>query len=98
MSALRPQAVTKLPPCMETCPSGSNIRDWIDIIAQREKLGLSSDQALEKAWRMIVDKNPLPAILGRVCPHPCEKECTRALKDGAVSINAMEQFRRRLGS
>lgn len=92
MSALRPQPVTKLPPCMGTCPSGSNIRDWINIIATREKLGLSSDQALEKAWRMIVDKNPLPAILGRVCPHPCEKECTRALKDGAVSINAMEHF------
>jgi len=92
MSALRPQPVTKLSPCMGTCPSGSNIRDWINIIATREKLGLSSDQALEKAWRMIVDKNPLPAILGRVCPHPCEKECTRALKDGAVSINAMEHF------
>ncbi len=92
VSALRPQPLTKLPPCMGTCPSGSNIRDWIGVVAQREKLKLSSDQALEKAWRIVADKNPFPATLGRVCPHPCEKECTRALKDGAVSINAMEQF------
>src|SRR3990172_9529253 len=92
VSALRPQPVMKTPPCMETCPSGSNIRAWISTIAQREKLGLSSDQALEKSWRMIVDKNPFPSTLGRVCPHPCEKECSRALKDGSVSINAMEQF------
>ena len=92
VSSLRPQPVMKTPPCMETCPSGSNIRGWISTIAQREKLGLSSDQALEKSWRMIVDKNPFPSTLGRVCPHPCEKECSRALKDGSVSINAMEQF------
>src|SRR4030067_3565594 len=92
VSALRPQPVMKTPPCMETCPSGSNIRGWISTIAQREKLGLSSDQALEKSWRMIVDKNPFPSTLGRVCPPPCEKECSRALKDGSVSINAMEQF------
>lgn len=92
VSALRPQPVEKTAPCLETCPSGSDIRGWISTIAQREKLGLSSDQALEKAWRMIVDRNPFPSTLGRVCPHPCEKDCSRALKDGSVSINAMEQF------
>ena len=92
VSSLRPQPAPKLPPCMENCPSGSNIREWIGVIAQREKLGLTTDQAMEKAFRIVADKNPFPATLGRVCPHPCEKECTRTLKDTPVSINAMERF------
>jgi NADPH-dependent glutamate synthase beta subunit-like oxidoreductase/Pyruvate/2-oxoacid:ferredoxin oxidoreductase delta subunit len=92
VSALRPQQVTKIPPCVGTCPSGTDIRGWIALIGQREKLGLQPDQAMEKAWRALVDKNPFPATMGRVCPHPCEKECNRVYKDGAVSINAMERF------
>ena len=92
VSSLRPQQVTKLAPCIATCPSSSDIRGWIAMIAQREKLGLSLDQAMEKAWRLLVQKNPLPSTMGRVCPHPCESECNRAEKDGAVSVNAMERF------
>ena len=92
VSSLRPQQVDKLAPCMGTCPSSADIRGWIAIIAQHEKLGLTFDQAMEKAWRLLVEKNPLPATLGRVCPHPCESECNRVHRDGAVSINAMERF------
>ncbi|MBI5527448.1 MAG: FAD-dependent oxidoreductase [Deltaproteobacteria bacterium] len=92
VSALRPQQVIKLAPCIGTCPSGSDIRGWIAGTAQREKLGITPDQALEKAWRTLVDRNPFPATMGRVCPHPCEKDCSRVHKDGAVSINAMERF------
>lgn len=92
VSSLRPQAVEKLAPCIGTCPSGSDIRGWITTIAQREKTGLSEEQAFEKAWRTIVEYNPFPAVMGRVCPHPCEKNCNRVEKDGPVSVNALERF------
>jgi NADPH-dependent glutamate synthase beta subunit-like oxidoreductase/Pyruvate/2-oxoacid:ferredoxin oxidoreductase delta subunit len=92
VSSLRPQAVEKLAPCIGNCPSGTDIRGWITIIAQREKTGLSEEQAFEKAWRTIVEYNPFPAVMGRVCPHPCEDKCNRTEKDGAVAVNCLERF------
>ncbi len=92
VSSLRPQAVEKLAPCIGNCPSGSDIRGWITTIAQREKTGLAEEQALEKAWRTIAEYNPFPAVMGRVCPHPCEANCNRKEKDGAVAVNALERF------
>jgi len=62
------------------------------VIAQHEKNGLTQDEAFDRAWEMIAELNPLPATIGRICPHPCEDLCTRSDKDGAVSINAMERF------
>ncbi len=91
-SALRPQQQLKLAPCIAQCPCTTDIRGWITLIAQREKMGLNQDEVLEKAWRELVNTNPFPAIMGRVCPHPCEDACNRQAKDGAVSINAMERF------
>ena len=82
----------KLPPCQARCPSAGDIRGWLGIIAQREKIGLSLDEAFDAAWRRLVEFNPLPATTGRICPHPCEDLCSRNDKDGAVSINAMERF------
>ena len=91
-SSLRPQQTLKLAPCIGHCPSGTDIRGWITTIAQYEKSGLSEAEAFTKAWRMLVETNPFPATMGRVCPHPCEVECNRSDKDGAVSINACERF------
>ena len=91
-SNLRPQQVVKLPPCVGECPSGNDIRGWITRIAQREKLGLSKEDAYDKAFATIVETNPFPSIMGRVCPHPCEAKCNREGKDGGVAINAMERF------
>ena len=82
----------KLPPCQARCPNSGDIRDWLGIIAQREKRGLGRDEAFDEAWRRLVGFNPLPATIGRICPHPCEDLCSRSNKDGAVSINAMERF------
>lgn len=82
----------KLPPCQSQCPNSGDIRGWLGIIAQHEKNGLTLDEAYDEAWDKIADLNPLPATIGRICPHPCEDRCTRADKDGAVSINAMERF------
>lgn len=92
VSSLRPQVVEKLAPCIGNCPSGTDIRGWITTIAQREKTGLSEEQAFEKAWRTIVEYNPFPAVMGRVCPHPCEDNCNRKEKDGSVAVNCLERF------
>ncbi len=79
----RPVYVDLLPPCNAGCPAGENIQAW-----------LSHTQAgrHEQAWRQLVADNPLPAIHGRVCYHPCESVCNRASLDGAVSIHSVERF------
>jgi NADPH-dependent glutamate synthase beta subunit-like oxidoreductase len=86
------QQVEKLPPCQAQCPNSGDIRGWLGIIAQHEKNGLTLDEAYDMAWQTIAELNPMPATIGRICPHPCEDLCTRDRKDGAVSINAMERF------
>jgi NADPH-dependent glutamate synthase beta subunit-like oxidoreductase/ferredoxin len=88
----RPVQAEKAPMCQLECPNEGDIRRWIGYIAQREKLGLTREEAYTKAWQTIVDVNPFPAVLGRVCPHPCEVLCNRATHDEPLAINAMEQF------
>jgi NADPH-dependent glutamate synthase beta subunit-like oxidoreductase len=79
----RPIYVDLLPPCNVACPAGENIQAWLaDAQAGR----------YEQAWRQLVRDNPLPAIHGRVCYHPCEDACNRAELDGAVSIHGVERF------
>ena len=79
----RPVYVDLLPPCNAGCPAGENIQAW-----------LSHTQAgdHELAWRQLVADNPLPAIHGRVCYHPCESVCNRANLDSAVSVHSVERF------
>jgi len=89
---IRPEQLPKAPPCQMHCPNSGDIRGWLGIIAQREKTGLSLEEAFDKAWQRLTEFNPMPATIGRICPHPCETDCTRGDKDGAVSINAMERF------
>jgi NADPH-dependent glutamate synthase beta subunit-like oxidoreductase len=86
------QQQEKTPPCQAHCPNSGDIRGWLGIIAQRDKLGLSLEQAYDRAWERLVQLNPFPATIGRICPHPCESRCSRDAKDGAVAINAMERF------
>ena len=79
--AYRPQQVEKTAPCQTGCPNCGDIRGWIGTVAQREKTGLSLEEAYTRAWRMIADVNPFPSVLGRVCPHPCEEHCNRTELD-----------------
>ena len=88
----RPEPLQKAPPCRVNCPGGADVRGWITTIAQRKKLGLSDAEAYGIAWRRIVDVNPFPAVMGRICPHPCESGCNRLGKDEAVSVNQLERF------
>jgi NADPH-dependent glutamate synthase beta subunit-like oxidoreductase/Pyruvate/2-oxoacid:ferredoxin oxidoreductase delta subunit len=91
-SNLRPKYVEKTPPCMVGCPGGTRIRDVLTTIAQTEKKGRTWDESYTQAWHIITEKNPLPAVCGRVCPHPCEAECNRGKKEGPVAINNVERF------
>jgi NADPH-dependent glutamate synthase beta subunit-like oxidoreductase len=90
-STLRPKFVEKKPPCRDACPSGNRIRDFLTTIAQAEKLGRSREEALTRAWEIVTDTSPFPAICGRVCPALCEKECNRRELEGAVNINQVER-------
>lgn len=92
ISPLRPHYVPKTPPCAGTCPGGTDVRGWLTTIAQAEAYGRTPEQAYEQAWGIIAERNPFPAVCGRVCPHPCEDGCNRSVKEGAVAINALERF------
>ena len=92
ISALRPEFVVKTPPCASACPNHTDIRAVVTTIAQAESRGKTYDQAFEEAFYLVAERNPLPAICGRVCPHLCETQCNRAHLDGPVSINCLERF------
>lgn len=79
----RPIYVDLLPPCNQACPAGENIQQW---------LYRAEEGDYEGAWRQIMADNPLPAVMGRVCYHPCQTACNRALVDEAVGINSIERF------
>jgi len=92
ISPLRPRYAEKTPPCILQCPIGTDIRGWITTIAQAEAYNRTNQQVLNLAWQNITDRNPFPAVCGRVCPYPCEAACNRKDKDGSVAVNAMERF------
>jgi len=92
VSPLRPQFVPKAPPCASGCPNGNEIRESLVTIAQAREYGLTREQAFERVWNRIVERNPFPAVTGRICPHPCEAACNRGAKDGAVAFNAIERM------
>lgn len=90
-SGKKPIHVTKIPGCASHCPAGNQVRKFVTTLAQGELRGQTPDQTFEDAWYVYAETNPFPAVLGRVCPHPCEDGCNRAEKDGAVGINKVER-------
>ncbi len=79
----RPVYVDLLPPCNNACPAGEDIQGWLAAIR---------DKDYAKAFEILTQDNPLPAVMGRVCYHPCEDACNRCELDDAVSIHAVERF------
>ena len=79
----QPVYIDSIPPCNHACPAGENIQAWLDRAQAGE---------FEAAWRILVRDNPMPAIHGRVCYHPCETSCNREQVDQAVSIHAVERY------
>jgi NADH-quinone oxidoreductase subunit F len=70
-------------PCQNACPADQNAWGYVTLI---------SEGKFKEAIALIKEANPLPAVLGRVCVHPCENKCRRAQVDEAVSICALKRF------
>jgi NADPH-dependent glutamate synthase beta subunit-like oxidoreductase len=86
-----PEYVLATPPCQGSCPSGEDIRGWLNIVRGIEKpVGGVTWQ--EYAFRRMTAANPFPSVMGRVCPAPCEKGCNRNQVEDNVGINAVEHF------
>jgi glutamate synthase (NADPH/NADH) small chain len=86
-----PTYVHRTPPCQGSCPSGEDIRGWLDIVRGIEKPpeGVTMQ---EYAFRRSTDANPFPSMMGRVCPAPCEEGCNRNHVEDFVGINSVEQY------
>jgi NADPH-dependent glutamate synthase beta subunit-like oxidoreductase len=86
-----PTYVHRTPPCQGSCPSGEDIRGWLQIVRgiERPPEGTSWQ---EYAFQRSTDANPFPSMMGRVCPAPCEDGCNRNNVEDFVGINSVEQF------
>ncbi len=79
----KPVYQDRLPPCNDACPAGENVQSW---------LYYAEEGAYKKAWQALMQDNPMPAVMGRVCYHPCEGACNRGQLDEAVAIHSVERF------
>jgi NADPH-dependent glutamate synthase beta subunit-like oxidoreductase len=79
----RPVYVDFMPPCNSACPAGENIQAWM----AHAQAGNYFD-----AFQTILEDNPFPALMGRVCVKPCETGCNRNHIDTTVNIHAVERF------
>lgn len=70
-------------PCKDSCPAGIHVQGYVALIAQKK---------FKEALQLIRKNNPLPAICGRVCTHPCEDACTRKKEDDAIAIMSLKRF------
>ena len=70
-------------PCTAACPGAVEIPEYMELLRAGD---------VDGAARRLLARNPLPAVTGRVCPHPCEDDCNRGLFDDAVSVREVERF------
>lgn len=71
------------PPCTRACPAGIDVPGYLRLIAQGKPV---------EAYELILERVPLPGVLGRVCTHPCEARCRRAEVNEAISICALKRY------
>ena len=94
-----PTYVQSTPPCQGSCPAGEDIRGYLNIVRGIEKppVGVMGADGKpmswqEYAWRRLAEANPLPSVMGRVCPAPCETGCNRNQVEDHVGINSVEHY------
>ncbi|TCS73874.1 NADPH-dependent glutamate synthase beta subunit-like oxidoreductase [Sulfuritortus calidifontis] len=92
-----PEYMLSTPPCQGSCPAGEDIRSYLNIVRGIEKPPVGADGKptmswQEFAWRRLTEANPFPAVMGRVCPAPCESGCNRNQVEENVGINSVEHF------
>jgi NADPH-dependent glutamate synthase beta subunit-like oxidoreductase/2,4-dienoyl-CoA reductase-like NADH-dependent reductase (Old Yellow Enzyme family) len=80
---LRPLPEPFMPPCQNTCPAGLDVNAYV-LMASRGQM--------EESYRYLKQYTPFPGVLGRVCPHPCEKECNRGKLDDPIAINDIKRY------
>ncbi len=73
----------RVAPCSAGCPTGVDIQGYMTLLRENR---------VQEALELLLRENPMPAITGRVCNHPCEKLCNRCSFDGAVAIHAVERM------
>ncbi len=86
-----PTYIQRTPPCQGSCPSGHDIRGWLNIVrgVERPPAGMPWQ---EYAFYRAVEANPFPSLMGLVCPAPCEDGCNRNELEDHVGINSVEHF------
>ncbi len=70
-------------PCSLNCPAGTDCQGYVKLIAEKK---------FHEAVKLIKEKVPLPASIGRVCPHPCETACRRKIVEEPISIAYLKAF------
>ena len=80
---IKPLIEDKAPPCTKACPIHTLIPQYFDKLLRGN---------LEEAGWILLERNPLPSITGRVCTHPCEIGCNRGRYDEAISIRSLERY------
>lgn len=71
------------PPCTLNCPAETDVQGYVGLVANKQPL---------ESLKLIKEKLPLPACIGRVCPHPCEKACRRQHVEDSVSIACIKTY------
>lgn len=79
----RPVYLDFMPPCNSACPAGENIQAWLSFA--------QAGQYFE-AFQVMMEDNPFPAVMGRICVKPCETGCNRNHIDTTVNIHAVERY------
>ena len=79
----RPVFIDRVSPCIRQCPAGEDIAGYMYLAGQ---------ERFHEAWQLIMEENPFPATMGRVCFHTCEEKCNRKEHDQGISIHAVERF------
>ncbi|MBI4839514.1 MAG: FAD-dependent oxidoreductase, partial [candidate division NC10 bacterium] len=81
--SVRPLYEDKRAPCQQRCPAGEDVARYLRAVQRGQ---------YDEGWRLIMEDNPFPAVMGRVCYHPCEAACNRGSYDEPVAIHAVERF------
>jgi len=70
-------------PCTINCPAHTDVQGYVGLVANKQ---------YKESLKLIKEKLPLPASIGRICPHPCEKACRRQHVEDSVSIACIKTF------
>jgi Pyruvate/2-oxoacid:ferredoxin oxidoreductase delta subunit len=86
---LTPLVANKLAPCSQSCPAGIPISDYLSAVRKGD---------IQSGLKLLLGRNPLPGLTGRLCYHPCQAKCVRRKIDRAISVQKIERFLADLGT